>query len=174
MVISKALYTAKKKNAARPKPTGEPNQPASYRLFRSSSVRASRIASSSSKKQGTKCEMALRTALRKRRISFSTNARDIAGRPDVVFRAKRMIVFVDGDFWHGRNLKEKLKRLSLGANKNYWTQKIQSNVRRDLRTRRKLRRQGWSVLHAWETDIHKDPEKAAHRIATMLSKRQIR
>jgi DNA mismatch endonuclease (patch repair protein) len=118
--------------------------------------------------------MALRSALRGLRLSFSSNARDIAGRPDVVFRAQRIVIFVDGDFWHGRNLKKKLKRLSLGANKNYWTQKIQSNVRRDLRIRRKLRRQGWSVLRAWETDIHADPAKAAHRIATMLSKRQIR
>ncbi len=71
------------------------------------------------------------------------------GRPDFVFRQERLIVFVDGCFWHGcpRHL-----RLP-SSNRPYWAGKIGRNVQRDARIRRALRRDGWRVARVWEHDL---------------------
>lgn len=92
----------------------------------------------------------------------------LPGRPDVVFTRHRLVVFVDGDFWHGRDLEKRLKKLSVGHNAPYWVQKIQGNVHRDRRHDETLRVLGWSVLRIWETEILRDPLTAAAQIAERL------
>ena len=81
------------------------------------------------------------------------------GNPDFILPRKRIAIFCDGDFWHGYRYREKKK---LG--KKFWRDKIERNMRRDIRVSRKLRREGWSVLRFWEHDIEKDPEKCVRRI----------
>jgi len=81
------------------------------------------------------------------------------GNPDFILSRKRIVIFCDGDFWHGYRYHEK-KRLS----KKFWRDKIERNMRRDLAVSRKLRRDGWSVLRFWEHDIEKNPEKCMRRI----------
>ncbi|MDH3395612.1 MAG: very short patch repair endonuclease [Nitrosopumilus sp.] len=81
------------------------------------------------------------------------------GNPDFVLPRKRIVIFCDGDFWHGYKYHEK-KRLV----KKFWRDKIERNMRRDITVSRKLRREGWSVLRFWEHDIEKDPEKCMRRI----------
>jgi DNA mismatch endonuclease, patch repair protein len=116
--------------------------------------------------------MKIRRELHKLKIAFATNERDLPGCPDLVFRRHKIAVFVDGDFWHGRDLLRRLAKLERGANGPYWTLKLTTNVRRDLRIRSKLRRDGWSVLRLWETDINSDPRKAALRIQMRLLRRR--
>jgi G:T-mismatch repair DNA endonuclease (very short patch repair protein) len=65
-------------------------------------------------------------------------------------------VFCDGDFWHGRNLEERIRKLSVGHNAPYWIAKIQANVARDRRHDDELRAIGWIVLRYWETDVRHD------------------
>ena len=81
------------------------------------------------------------------------------GNPDFVLPRKRIVIFCDGDFWHGYRYHEK-KRLS----KKFWRDKIERNMRRDVKVSRRLRREGWSVLRFWEHDIEKNPEKCIRRI----------
>ena len=83
---------------------------------------------------------------------------DLFGSPDFQV-GKRVLVFCDGDFWHGYRYAEK-KRPA----KKYWREKIEGNMRRDRKVSRKLRRDGWSVLRIWEHDIKKKPEKCMKKI----------
>jgi len=85
------------------------------------------------------------------------------GNPDLVIPRKRIAIFCDGDFWHGYKYHEK-KRPA----KKFWRDKIETNMKRDKRITRKLRRDGWSVLRFWEHDIEKDPEKCVRRIKRKL------
>ena len=72
------------------------------------------------------------------------------GNPDFVIAEQRIVIFCDGDFWHGYNYQKKKK-----PSKKYWRDKIETNMKRDVRITRKLRREGWSVLRLWEHDIEK-------------------
>ena len=82
----------------------------------------------------------------------------VFGSPDFQV-GKRVLVFCDGDFWHGYRYAEK-KRPA----KKYWREKIEGNMRRDRKVSRKLRRDGWSVLRIWEHDIRKNPDKCMKKI----------
>jgi DNA mismatch endonuclease (patch repair protein) len=110
----------------------------------------------------------LRRELWRLGLRFRLDARELAGRPDIVFRRQKVVVFCDGDFWHGRDLQDRLHRLQQGHNAAYWTQKIRSNVDRDRQNDAALRAEGWTVLRVWESDIRKDAASLAKRIADLL------
>jgi DNA mismatch endonuclease (patch repair protein) len=83
----------------------------------------------------------------------------------------RVVIFCDGDFWHGRDIEERERRLAAGHNAAYWVAKIRANVARDKRHTAELEAQGWRVLRLWETDIHRDPVAAAERVAALVRER---
>ena len=72
------------------------------------------------------------------------------GNPDFVLEEEKIVIFCDGDFWHGHNYHNKKK-----PRQRYWKEKIERNMRRDAKVTRKLRRDGWSVLRFWEHDLEK-------------------
>src|SRR5581483_4358059 len=95
---------------------------------------------------------------------WASNVRALPGRPDFVFWKSKVAVFVDGCFWHGCPRCSKKP----ASNVAYWSSKIQRNRRRDLRTSRTLRDQGWSVYRIWECRIARWsslPPALARRIA---------
>jgi DNA mismatch endonuclease, patch repair protein len=144
----------------------------SFRSFRPATSRASEAARGSSKKQNTRCELVLRRALTALGLRYRIDAASLAGRPDIIFRGVRVVVFCDGDYWHGRDLEKRLKKLSMGHNATYWVTKIRSNVERDRRVTAALEADGWMVLRYWETDIHKDVTSVASEIAACIRERQ--
>src|SRR5688572_19199367 len=116
-----------------------PTNPAPrFARLRPASPKASRIAASVSNKRGSTCELKLGSSLRKLGLRFRTNVSSLPGCPDLVFDGVLLVVFVDGDFWHGKHLDRRLAKLSTGHNSDYWIQKIRSNVARDRRVRREL------------------------------------
>lgn len=141
---------------------------ASFSDLKPASSKASKAASASSRKRGTRCELVLEQALVQLGLSFQLHVSALPGCPDFVFDEAHLVVFADGDFWHGRRLNERLARLKAGHNSDYWIRKIQSNVARDRRTAQRLRRAGWSVMRVWEGDINRDARAVAQRIARKL------
>src|SRR5438552_1744468 len=117
-------------NRGRPSPSYVGLQPAS--------LRASRAARAASDKRDTRCEIILRQALWRMGLRYRTNVVELPGRPDIVFPGARVAVFCDGDFWHGRALRRRLRKLARGHNAPYWAAKIRSNVLRDRRCVREL------------------------------------
>jgi len=89
------------------------------------------------------------------------------GNPDFILRRRKIIIFCDGDFWHGYKYHEKKK-----PSKKFWRDKIENNMRRDHRYTRRLRREGWSVLRFWEHDIEKNPDKCMRRIKRKFRERR--
>src|SRR6266567_2007470 len=90
----------------------------------------------------------------------------LPGRPDIVFSRKKLVVFIDGCFWHG------CPRCSDGrapvSNTSYWAAKRESNRLRDLSRTSELRRAGWTVIRLWEHDILKRPDVCIRRIEKKL------
>jgi DNA mismatch endonuclease, patch repair protein len=104
----------------------------------------------------------------KRGLRYRLNVAALPGRPDIVFVRERVVVFCDGDFWHGRNLVERIAKLNQGHNASYWVAKVQANVARDDRQTRALEAEGWRVVRLWETEIARDVEAAAEVVATAV------
>jgi DNA mismatch endonuclease, patch repair protein len=97
-------------------------------------------------------------------LRYRLDVSTLPGRPDIVLAKHRLVVFCDGDFWHGRNLDARLAKLAGGHNAAYWVKKISSNVARDRGHDASLRAAGWRVIRLWEGDILRDSEGAAMRV----------
>lgn len=129
-----------------------------------SSARASRIKKAVGRRD-TRAEVALHAALRALGLRFRKNVAALPGRPDIVLTKQLVVVFVDGDFWHGRHWPARRKRLAEGSNPAYWIAKIEANMARDRRTTRALRSLGWKVVRVWERDVLSYPDRAARRVS---------
>lgn len=105
-------------------------------------------------------ELAMITFFRRHHITGWRRHQPLFGKPDFVFRAKRVAVFVDGCFWHGcpkHGTKPK-------SNAAFWAAKISANRARDRLVSSKLRAYGWTVMRVWEHDLTRSAE------STLLSK----
>ena len=95
------------------------------------------------------------------RLQVKTNKIKFQVRPDFVFRASKLAVFVDGCFWHGCPIHATRPK----QNAQFWKTKIAANQTRDRFVTRNLRRAGWRVLRFWEHELAK---KNARRLAARL------
>jgi DNA mismatch endonuclease (patch repair protein) len=141
----------------------------SYAGLQPASLRASVAARGASKKRNTRCELVLRRELWRRGFRYRLHVPGLAGRPDIVFARHRLVVFCDGDFWHGRNLERRLAKLANGHNASYWVAKVQRNAARDRENDRALRAQGWAVVRLWEGDVLQAPGRSVDRVAAKLA-----
>lgn len=146
---AKRSINLKRRSARQPLPAP------SYKRFRSTSLKASRV-KSRNRSKGTRPERELLRALRRLGAHHATQGFGLPGNPDIVFARARLVVFCDGDFWHGRDWEARRRRLRVGANAAYWIPKIEYNIARDQHINRQLRGRGWSVVRLWETDILRD------------------
>ena len=109
----------------------------------------------------TKIEKIMASLLRKNKIHYRRYPK-LFGSPDFVVE-KKILVFCDGDFWHGYRYEKKKK-----PPKKFWRDKIERNMERDRKVGRKLRADGWHVVRLWEHDIEKSPEKCVGKIRRCL------
>jgi DNA (cytosine-5)-methyltransferase 1 len=126
--------------------------------------KASSLAKRRNKRRDTFHEIILRRELWRAGLRFKKNVETIIGKPDIVFPSSRVIVFCDGDFWHGRDWDRLKRKLSAGNNAAYWRAKIAANMKRDRLNAASLERSGWKVIRIWESDIRRDPFAAAARV----------
>jgi DNA mismatch endonuclease (patch repair protein) len=98
---------------------------------------------------GTKPECIIMHELRKRKIYFASHADTITGKPDIVFRRRKVAVFIDSDFWHGHPNRCIMPQTNI----EYWRKKIARNRKRDRDVNRILRKDGWVVIRLWEYDV---------------------
>ena len=103
------------------------------------------------KGKDTKPELIVRKYLFSRGLRFRIQVCKLPGRPDIVLRKYRTVIFVDGCFWHGH---EGCRYFRLPkSNIDFWRAKIERNTARDARNEAELTAQGWRVLRVWECDI---------------------
>jgi DNA mismatch endonuclease, patch repair protein len=138
-----------------------------YENYRPRSAKTSRVGAGN-RRQNTTPEILLRTALRARGVRFRSNVKALPGCPDLILERERIVVFCDGDFWHGRHWAKRKLKLLAGWNAEYWVAKIERNRARDRSVAGALRQLGWRVLRIWETDVRHDPARAADRIVQAM------
>lgn len=116
-------------------------------------------------------ELALRRALHGMGMRYRIHVQGLPGRPDIVFPSARVIVFVNGCFWHGH-------RCATGhipkSNSAFWRNKVETNRGRDARNIHKLRHAGWKVIVVWECELRNrsEIEHSASRVANIIRRRR--
>lgn len=105
------------------------------------------------------------------------HATDILGKPDIVFRRERIAIFVDGDYWHARLLREKgvmaVRERLRGDGQEYWINKFTRRVERDDEVTAALKDAGWVVMRFWESEIKKNVAPAALAIQAAVLQRRL-
>lgn len=114
------------------------------------------------KAKGTRIETMLGRELWHRGLRYRKNDKSVCGTPDFSFKGRKVAVFCDGEFWHGRHWSENKNRIK--SNQAFWYAKIERNMERDRRINQQLEDNGWNVLRFWETDIRKNTKKCADEI----------
>jgi len=105
------------------------------------------------KSTGSKIETALAKALFARGYRYRKNDKAVFGKPDIVMKRYKLAIFVDSEFWHGKNWEK--RKLEHKSNKKFWHQKIERNKERDKEVNKQLNKDGWKVLRFWGKDIEK-------------------
>lgn len=99
----------------------------------------------------TKPEMIVRRFLFSHGFRFRVHVNTLPGKPDIVLRKYRTVIFVNGCFWHGH---ENCRIYSFPkTNIEFWKKKIERNKERDLEERIQLRRMGWHIILVWECQL---------------------
>ncbi|MGB8112983.1 MAG: very short patch repair endonuclease [Candidatus Sulfotelmatobacter sp.] len=115
----------------------------------------------------TKPELAVRRIVYGMGYRYRLHGDDLPGRPDIVFRKMRKVIFVHGCFWHlHRCPSSRPPRSKL----DYWVPKLQGNAERDKTVRQRLRRMGWKTLIVWECQL-KRIDRLSHRIRVFLEEK---
>jgi DNA mismatch endonuclease (patch repair protein) len=115
------------------------------------------------KGKDTSLEKVLRAAFLARRWRFKCHVNTLPGNPDIVFGRARLVVFVDGDFWHGWRFPAWKANIP-----QYWQRKIERNRNRDRRNVRRLRRLGWRVVRIWGHQVQSDLSRVVESVAILL------
>lgn len=116
--------------------------------------------------KNTSPELIVRKFLHAQGLRYKLHAKDLPGKPDLVFPMYGVVVFVHGCFWH----RHSGCRYSTtpASNQTFWQQKFDDNVRRDREAIKKLKKAGWRVLVVWECDMtDKILETLLRKIKTM-------
>ena len=120
---------------------------------RSNALRSKTMAAVRQKDTGP--EMVVRRLLHRLGYRYRLHAKELPGRPDIVFRPRRKVIFVHGCFWHGHGCgKGQLPKSKL----DYWGPKIQKNIERDRVNVRDLQERGWDVLVVWQCELLSESE----------------
>ena len=112
----------------------------------------------------TRPELAVRSALKKLGIKFSSHQKDLPGRPDIVIPYLRTVIFVHGCFWHGHTCKDATLPRS---NRRYWREKIGKNSMRDRRVQRELRAFGWHCYSIWTCRLARDLNRVTRALGRL-------
>lgn len=96
---------------------------------------------------------------------YRLHGKDLPGKPDLVFRSRRKVIFVHGCFWH-RHPGCALARLPK-SREDFWLPKLEANRQRDLKNENALQVKGWTVLTIWECELG-DIDKLKNKIKEFL------
>jgi DNA mismatch endonuclease (patch repair protein) len=106
------------------------------------------------KASNTKPEQKLRKTLWALGLRYRLNVKSLPGKPDIVLRRFKLVIFIDGEFWHGNNWDE--KKVKLKSNRAFWIPKIERNIQRDQEVNQQLVKLGFNVIRFWDHQINKD------------------
>lgn len=117
------------------------------------------------KSKETRLEKDFRHSLWENGFRYRKNSGKYFGKPDIVLKKYRTVIFIDSCFWHG--CKKHFRKPS--TNIDFWTAKVERNKKRDAVVSRYYKKQGWNIFRIWEHNIKYTSEKIISRIKKLKS-----
>lgn len=120
--------------------------------------------------KNTKPELAFRKALYAAGYRYRIDYKKLIGKPDIALKKYKTVIFIDGEYWHGKNWEERKPKVR--TNREFWIAKIARNMQRDQEVNRELERLGYKVFRFWESDIKKELDNCLQKVIKHLKTAQ--
>ena len=111
-------------------------------------------------------EVMIAKSLWHRGYRYRLNYKALPGSPDIALAKYRIAIFIDGEFWHGKDFEQ--RKTKLKNNKDYWIEKIQENIDRDLKNDKLLRQMEWYPIHFWSNDVIKYCNQCVEEVICLI------
>jgi len=121
----------------------------------------------------TKPEIFFRKALWKWGIRYRKNVRGLFGTPDIAIKKYKIVIFIDGDFWHGNDWRKKhylTQEELLLSYSDFWQKKIRRNIARDIEVNKYYKKIGWTVLRFWVSETENNLNKCIIKTIKKINK----
>jgi len=118
----------------------------------------------------TKMEVVLAKTLWQRGHRYRKNNKTVFGKPDFTFKKYKIAIFIDSEYFHGKDWEKNKHRIQ--TNQQFWWDKIESNMRRDLKVINTLKEKRWIVIRFWSEEIRKNLANCIHAIESALDLRK--
>lgn len=122
------------------------------------------------KSTGTKDEVRLAKALWHLGYRYRKNNRTVFGMPDITFKKLKIAIFVDSEFFHGKDWETEKNRVK--TNTAFWQKKIERNRQRDIEVNNYLTSQGWKVIRFWSGEVEKELDLCIVKIEIEIGLRE--
>lgn len=119
------------------------------------------------KATGSKIEITLAKALFARGHRYRKNNKTIYGKPDLTFKKLKIAIFVDSEFWHGKDWQ--IRKHDHKSNQVFWHSKIERNIERDKVVNLQLLKEGWIILRFWGSDIENNLQTCITKIEKKIN-----
>lgn len=117
------------------------------------------------KSTGSKEEVALGKAMWRAGLRYRKNNKKVFGKPDFTFKKHKVAVFVDSEFFHGKDWETRKKPVN---NAEFWEKKITRNIQRDKEVNEHLLANGWKVLRFWSDEVKKNLEDCVQKVINTI------
>lgn len=117
--------------------------------------------------KNTQPEKLLRKALWHAGVRYRSNKQRLRGKPDISLIKYRLVIFVDGSFWHGHDWEKRKENIK--SNREFWIPKIERNRQRDREIKHYYQSKGWTVLRFWDFEVKKELGSCVKRVVDALN-----
>ena len=121
------------------------------------------------KSKNTSPEILFRKALWALGLRYRLHGKKLPGNPDIVIKKYRIVIFIDGEFWHGYDWEQ--KKTKIKSNRDFWIPKIERNMQRDTSNNIKLQEMGFKVFRFWGNDIKRNSKVYIAEINSYINNR---
>ncbi len=118
--------------------------------------------------KNTKPEMAFRKALYAQGYRYRIDYRKLTGKPDIVLKKYKTVIFIDGEYWHGYNWEERKPKIK--TNREFWIAKIERNMQRDEEVNRTVEDLGYKIFRFWENEIKKELSRCLSEVVSYIER----
>lgn len=119
------------------------------------------------KSKDSKIETLLSKALWAKGYRYRKNDKTVFGKPDLTFKKFKIAIFVDGEFWHGKDWE--IRKNDHKSNQEFWLKKIDRNMLRDKEVNERLLKEKWKVLRFWGKEIEKNLQYCLTKIEETIN-----
>ena len=118
--------------------------------------------------KNTKPELAFRKALYAKGYRYRIDYKKLIGKPDIALPKYKTVIFIDGEYWHGKNWEERKPKIK--TNREFWIAKFERNIQRDAEVNRALEEKGYTVFRFWESEIKKELDACLRNVIDHLER----